>query len=118
MASQKRMIVVGGPNGAGKTTFIRGALKSRQSEYLGADIIAEELNPRCPESMAIQAGRMFIQRLDDRIQHGNDLIIESTLSGKSLIRRLQSASTAGFETVLMFVFLDSADTCMARVRQP
>jgi len=112
-----QMIIVGGPNGSGKSTFVYGVLRTRQNEYLGADAIAVEINPEYPESVAIQAGRLFVERLRDRIKHGENLIVESTLSGKSMIKQIESAIESGFETIVMFVFLDSADTCVARVRQ-
>jgi len=111
------MIVVGGPNGSGKTTFVRGVLKSKSSEYLSADAIAAEINPENPESVPIQAGRLFVERLRDRIDRGKNVIVESTLSGKCLAKQIENASVSGFETIVMFVFLDSADTCVARVRQ-
>lgn len=116
MASQKQMIVVGGPNGSGKSTFVEQVLKTRHDEYLGADKIAAEINPANPESVAIQAGREFVERLYNRIDRGESLIVESTLSGKSLIRQLERASSLGYETIVMFVFLDSAETCIARVQ--
>lgn len=116
MAKQKQMIVVGGPNGSGKSTFVQSVLLSRQYEYLSADAIALELNTLNPESVQIQAGRIFIERLRDQVKSGENLVVESTLSGKSLLRHIKAASEIGFGISIMFLFLDSADTCVARVQ--
>ncbi|MEN0111358.1 MAG: AAA family ATPase [Planctomycetota bacterium] len=114
---RKRLLIVGGPNGAGKTTFVRQFLTENRDEYLGADQIAAELNPDRPESVAFEAGRLFLQRLIDRIDRGQSAIIESTLAGRSLVRHVEKASDLGFETAVNFVFLDSPETCVARVAQ-
>jgi predicted ABC-type ATPase len=116
MTEHKQLIVVGGPNGSGKTTFVHSALKSRGSEYLGADAIAAEINPARPEAVAIEAGRLFVERLRDRIETGGNLIVESTLAGRTLLRQIDRASELGYSTALMFVYLESADACVARVR--
>lgn len=115
MNHDKQMIVVGGPNGSGKTTFVHEVLASRRTEYIGADAIAAEICPEKPESVAVEAGREFIRRLNDRIISGQNIVVESTLSGKSLINYIDRAAEAGFETALNFVFLNSADACVARV---
>ncbi len=64
----------------------------------------------------MEAGREFIRRLNDRIDRGENVVVESTLAGKSLVHYIDRAGSAGYDTALNFVFLDSADTCVARVR--
>jgi predicted ABC-type ATPase len=44
-------------------------------------------------------------------------VIESTLSGRSFRNRLLHASKCGFEITIVFVFVDSADVCVARVAE-
>lgn len=115
----KNVIVVAGPNGSGKTTFAREYLRDSEiSEYIGADAIAERLVSR-PEDMGsvkIQAGRLFIQEIQELIETEKDFIVEVTLSGKGFARIISQLKRAGYTIAIVFIFLKSAETCVARVR--
>jgi len=85
-------------------------------EYLSADDIAARLESEQPEKARIQASRMFFQNLSDLINRGKELVIESTLAGlgfQGVIRRLRQT---GYTIVIIFVFLETPDTCIARVK--
>jgi len=72
----KNVMVIAGPNGSGKTTFVSEYLRdSEVSVYIGADAIAERLvsRPEDMDSVKIQAGRLFIQEIQE--------LIQGTLSG-------------------------------------
>jgi predicted ABC-type ATPase len=47
---QPKLIIIGGANGSGKTTLAREFVLVDKIEYLGADEIARELNPKNPEN--------------------------------------------------------------------
>lgn len=44
-------------------------------------------------------------------------MVESTLSGRSFRNTILSASDSGFDITIVFVFVDSADVCVARVAE-
>ena len=115
----KNVIVVAGPNGSGKTTFAREYLRdSEVSEYISADAIAERLVSR-PEEMdrvKIQAGRLFIQEIRELIESEKDFAVEVTLAGKGFARIISRLKRAGYTVAIVFIFLKSAETCVARVR--
>ena len=111
------MIVVGGPNGSGKSTFALNHSNATGIRYLGADQIAAELSPDDPVSARIEASRQFILRIRESIGHRESLTIESTLAGRSLRNLIADAKRAGYAVTVLFVFLDSADSCVNRVRQ-
>ncbi|MYC78096.1 AAA family ATPase [Candidatus Poribacteria bacterium] len=115
----KNVIVVAGPNGSGKTTFAREyLLDSEVSEYISADAIAERLVSR-PEEMdrvKIQAGRLFIQEIRELIEAEKDFAVEVTLAGKGFARIISRLKRAGYTVAIVFIFLKSAETCVARVR--
>ena len=111
------LIVVGGPNGSGKSTFALNHSNATGIRYIGADQIATELSPDDPVSARIEASRQFIIRIRESVKQCDSLIIESTLAGKSLRNLIADAKRAGYAVTIMFVFLDSADTCVDRVKQ-
>jgi predicted ABC-type ATPase len=113
----KEIWIVGGPNGAGKTTWLRRALEGQRGIlYLSADQIAAELSPDEPEAVAISAGREFLKRLRVAIEGGDELIVESTLSGRGMTRFFELAREHGYRIVIVFIFLHRADLCVRRVR--
>ncbi|WP_350211618.1 AAA family ATPase [Botrimarina sp.] len=111
----KRLLVVGGPNGAGKTTLARAYLASGDWLYLGADEIAKEMSPQRPESASVAAGREFVERLEAALNGGRNLLVESTLSGRSIGRNLERARQLGFSVEIAFTFVDAPETSIARV---
>ena len=115
----KNAIVVAGPNGSGKTTFAAEYLRDSEiSEYISADAIAERLVSR-PEDMGsvkLQAGRIFFQEIHRLIEAEKDFVVEVTLSGKGFARIISRLKRAGYTVAIVFIFLKSAETCIARVR--
>lgn len=111
------VLIVGGPNGAGKTTLAEPYAKQKDRPYLAADQIAKELNPDDPYAARIKAGRKFLRRLDAFIEAGTSFVVESTLAGRGLARYVDRMKEVGYTTRIAFVFLDSADLCVRRVRE-
>lgn len=113
---RKELIVVGGPNGSGKTTLAKELIADQKITYISADDIAYELAPINPESVRIQAGKEFFTRLEEAIMNGENVLIESTLSGKSLssfIERYQHEHD--YSVTIVFIYLANADLCVERV---
>lgn len=75
--------LIAGPNGAGKTTFARSWLPQRIAweNFLNADIIAAEMCPENPESVAIPAGRLMLEQMAQCEAAGVDFATETTLAG-------------------------------------
>ena len=117
MAIPKQFIVVAGPNGSGKTTFAQEYLSHHECSYLSADSIAAGLSPEAPERARFAAGRRFLAALDTQLQAHNSLLVESTLSGLTFERFFAAARQGGFTSTIVMLFLDSPETCIARVRQ-
>lgn len=108
-----------GPNGSGKTTFASEYLRdSGVFEYISADAIAERLvsRPEEMDSVKIQAGRLFIKEIQELIESGKDFAVEVTLAGKGFSRIISRLKKAGYRVSIVFIFLKSPETCVARVR--
>jgi predicted ABC-type ATPase len=114
---QKELLVVAGPNGAGKSTFVAEFLSERPMPYHCADVIAQEFSSLDPAVQQFAAGREFLRRIERQLNHDEDFVIETTASGRSLRNYLHRARAAGFSVTIFFIYLDSADHCVARVQE-
>lgn len=107
---------MGGPNGAGKSTFVREYLIEQTLPYICADEIAFRLSPDNPDKAKVQAGREFFWTLDELRAAGQSAIVESTLSGLGFVEWVRSFREAGFRIEIDFIYLDSTDISVERVR--
>jgi len=115
-STEKQLIIVGGPNGSGKTTLALEIVAEKEITYISADDIAYELNPENPEEVRIRAGKEFFSRLDSAIQNEENILIESTLSGKTIgpiIKRCKNKYN--YSVVIVFIFVSNVDFCAERV---
>lgn len=62
-----QIIILGGCNGAGKTTAAYSILRDvlEVIQFINADEIAKGLSPFAPETVAIEAGRIMLDRLKE-----------------------------------------------------
>ena len=116
--SPRHLTVVAGPNGSGKTTFAEAYVAERAGGvYLSADAIAAELSPADPTRARVAAGREFLRRVDRAIGTIDELILESTLSGRTFRRVVQKARDAKYDVSIVYLYLDSANKCVDRVNE-
>jgi len=113
------LYIIAGANGSGKTTTAKQILPYFLNvyEYLNADEIAAGLSPFRPESVAIQAGKLMLRRLNYFVEHQTDFAFETTLSGLNYIRFLKKCQTQNYQINLIYFWLHSPDLAIARVRQ-
>jgi predicted ABC-type ATPase len=113
----KKVVIIAGPNGAGKTTFAREFLPAEAGLpiFINADLIAAGLSPFDPDAAAIRAGRMMLEEIDRHAAEGRSFAFETTLSGHTYLRRIDSWRAAGFIVELIFLSLNSAEEAIARV---
>ena len=111
------LYVIAGPNGAGKTTFAREFLPkyAECGQFVNADLIALGLSPFAPETAALTAGRLVLERIDDLARQRVDFGVETTLSGRSYVSLFRRLKAEGYRIYLFFLWLPEVDTAVARV---
>jgi predicted ABC-type ATPase len=111
------LYIIAGPNGAGKTTFAGKFLPryTQSCEFVNADEIAQRLCPTSPESVAFQAGREMLRRIDALAEQRVDFSIETTLSGKSYVPWLRRLRNSGYAVHLYFLWLPEVLMSIERV---
>ena len=112
------LYVISGCNGAGKTTASYSVLPDilNCKEFVNADEIAKGLSPFQPDKVAIDAGRIMLNRIKDLINQNVDFAFETTLATKSYVRLIREAQSKGYFVTLVFFWLNSPELAVERVR--
>lgn len=116
--ARPQCVVIGGPNGAGKTTLAPVLLRDIVGidAFVNADLIAEELAPGHPGSVALEAGRVMVRQIRELIEARAHFAIESTLSGRSAARLVNQLMRIGYDVHVLYLWLPSPELSVARVR--
>ena len=112
-----KLYIIAGCNGAGKTTASYAVLPEMLGckEFVNADEIAKGLSPFNPESVAIEAGRLMLQRMDDLLSEGSDFAFETTLSTRSYVKFIERAQAKGYFVPLLYFWLPTPEQAIERV---
>ena len=105
LRSMPKLYIIAGCNGAGKTTASYTVLPEMLGcrEFVNADEIAKGLSPFNPESVAIEAGRLMLQRMDDLLARARILHLK---------RRWQLRS---YVVTLLYFWLPTPEQAIERV---
>jgi predicted ABC-type ATPase len=115
----KNLYIISGCNGAGKTTASYTVLPEVLDckEFVNADEIARGLSPFNPESVAIEAGRLMLHRIEDLLAKDETFAIETTLATKSYINLVRRAQAKGYTVRLLFFWLISPELALQRIAE-
>ncbi len=115
--SGPNLYIIAGCNGAGKTTASFNVLPQilNCKEFVNADEIAKGLSPFCPESVAIQAGKLMLDRIETLMSHRQSFAIETTLATRSYKNLVLKAKEKGYNVSLLFFWLVSPEVACERV---
>jgi predicted ABC-type ATPase len=113
------LYIIAGCNGAGKTTASFAILPDilKCKEFVNADGIAAGLSPFNPESIAFEAGRIMLQRIDQLMKDKVDFAFETTLSAKTYLGVIREAQTSGYKITLVYFWLSSPEIARMRVAE-
>jgi predicted ABC-type ATPase len=109
--------MITGPNGAGKTTSAMTLLPNLLSceEYINADVIAAGLSPFNPDSTALQAGRLMLERIHQLAKLKKNFAFETTGASKTFAKFISSCKSNGYHVTLVFFWLHSPDLAIERI---
>ncbi len=109
--------MIGGPNGAGKTTSAKSLLPEllHCHEYVNADAIAAALSPFNPESVAIQSGRLMLDRIRHLADQKTNFSFETTMASRSFAPFLIDCKK-NYKINLIFLWLQDPHLALARVK--
>ena len=114
--SEKKLYIIAGANGSGKSTIAKELLSDENLVFLNADDIAKELSPNAIEKVKITAGKKLFEELDLLLRDECSFAVETTLSGAVHVKTIEKARAAGYKVYLIYVFLDSVEMCIARIK--
>jgi predicted ABC-type ATPase len=116
--SQKNLYIIAGCNGAGKTsasfTILPEIIECK--EFVNADEIAKGISPFQPEKVALEAGRIMLNRVNELLNNNESFAFETTLSSRSYKKKVQEAKEKGYIATLIFLWLENIDLAKERVR--
>lgn len=115
---KKKCYIISGPNGAGKTTFAQEFLpiEAECLNFVNADLIARGLSPFQPDKMAIEAGRLMIQHINECVRKNESFAFESTLSGKVYLNKIKNWKLQNYEIIIYYLKLPSVELAIERVK--
>lgn len=111
------IFIIAGCNGAGKTTAAYNLLPEvfKVIEFVNADEIAKGLSPFNASGVALQAGRIMLDRLRQLIGESQTFSFETTLSGLAYLNFIKKAKERRYGITLFFVYLNSVNLAIERV---
>src|SRR3989339_102421 len=115
---KKKCYIIAGPNGAGKTTFANEFLpiEGECLNFINADLIAKGLSPFQPEKVALKAGKLMIQQMNELALKGKSFAVETTFSSKDYIGRINNWKSSGYYIIVYYLKLQSVELAIERVK--
>ena len=111
------LYIIAGCNGSGKTTASFTILPEMLNcrEFVNADSIAAGLSPFNPASVAFEAGRIMLQRINQLLNDNIDFAFETTLATRSYVPLVKKAQAMGYKVSLLYFWLTPPKFARLRV---
>ncbi len=113
----KKIYVMAGVNGAGKSTFARSFFPEHVT-YLNPDLMVKTFlqnHQNNKKAKELDAWKHVVKKINAHINGEKTFGFETTLSDKTVIKKLHTAKKNGFEINLIYISLDNLDLHFNRV---
>src|SRR5688572_25020275 len=112
-----QLVIIAGPNGAGKSTLAPVLLRDTFGllEFVNADTISAGLSAFNAEAVALDAGRVMLNRLRELAVRKQSFAFESTLATRSYVPWISRLAQQGYEFHLLFLWLNTVEVAIQRV---
>jgi predicted ABC-type ATPase len=112
--------LIAGPEGVGRTTWARRHLRDTAGtdRFVNLDEIARGFSPLTPTpdaETAAAAARAVLIRSRENMAARRSFALETTLAGRTHLRTIAEARSAGFGVNLIFCILPDVGTALARI---
>ena len=114
----KNVYIITGPNGSGKTTFAVKFLPDyvKCPNFVNADLIAKGLSPFSPQSVAIKAGKLVLNQINEFVKRNIDFAFESTLAGRTYVNLFRRLKAKSYRLHVFFLWIPDAELAISRIR--
>ena len=111
--------IISGCNGSGKTTasytLLPDLLDCR--EFVNSDEFAKSFSPFDPGAASVTASRYMLMKINYLLERQANFAIETTLATRSLLQIVRQAKARGYETTVLYFWLNSPELAIQRVRE-
>ncbi|MBR6875595.1 MAG: zeta toxin family protein [Bacteroidales bacterium] len=113
-----KLYIISGCNGSGKTTasytLLPDLLNCR--EFVNSDEFAKSFSPFDPGAASVTASRYMLMKINYLLDRKADFAVETTLATRSLLQIVLQAKRLGYETTVLYFWLNSPELAIERVR--
>ena len=114
-----KLYIISGCNGSGKTTasytLLPDLLDCR--EFVNSDEFAKSFSPFDPGAASVTASRYMLMKINYLLERQANFAIETTLATRSLLQIVRQAKAQGYETTVLYFWLNSPELAIQRVRE-
>lgn len=113
------LVIISGSNGSGKSTAAPTLLQNTVhiDNFVNADVIAKGLSAFQPEKVAMQAGRIMLDRIHQLANECATFAFETTLASKTFAPWIKRLKEVGYKFHLVFLWLKSEELAISRVNE-
>ncbi len=113
------LVIIAGSNGSGKSTAAPALLQGLLSvaDFVNVDVIAQGLCAFQPETVAIQAARVMLERIHALANEKVNFAFETTLASRTFATWIPQLITEGYQFHLVFLWLKTPELAIHRVNE-